>query len=41
VLIQPNGNVAIDVTDKVHPPSGMRPCWPRASSASISPASTW
>jgi cyanophycin synthetase len=41
VLIQPNGNVAIDVTDKVHPQVAAWPRWPRAWSASTSPASTW
>ena len=41
VLIQRNGNVAFDVTDRVHPDVAETACSPRAWSDSTSRESTW
>jgi cyanophycin synthetase len=40
VMIVRTSNMAFDVTDEVHPDTAEL-AWPRASSASTSPASTW
>lgn len=40
VLLQRNGNMAIDCLDEVHPTWLTTPCWPPRSLASISPAWT-